>query len=253
MSMQHPVMLAALILLTAGVAAAQAPDADGTAAAGRGTVADAASQPTSQSGKAETALADGAAKAAVPDGAGAAEKPDAPRAGDAKARDAKGTAAAKAEAKRQHVDARARATLDRLFAERESARKLYDEAAGYAVFGVTKAGFVFVTGGAGTGVAVDKRSGKRTYMRMGTGGLGLGIGAQTYDLVILFKGQGQLERFVQGGWNASTAAQAAAGQDGVAATSSFVNGIAIFQLTSKGLMAQADLSGTRFWRVDDLN
>jgi lipid-binding SYLF domain-containing protein len=154
--------------------------------------------------------------------------------------------------RRQEIDVKAQETLDKLFSARDSARGLYDQAAGYAVFSATKAGF-FVTGGGGTGVAVDKASGQRTYMRMGTGGIGLGIGAQRYDLVILFESQPHLNRFIQGGWDASTTAQAAAGKEGVTFTSSFVDGVAFFQLTDRGLMAQADVSGTRFWTVDDLN
>ena len=58
---------------------------------------------------------------------------------------------------------------------------------------------------------------------------------------------------VEGGWDASTSAQAAAGTDGITLTSSFVGGVAIYQLTDRGLMAQADVSGTRFWVIDELN
>jgi lipid-binding SYLF domain-containing protein len=154
--------------------------------------------------------------------------------------------------RRREIDAKAKTALDDLLAQQESAGKLFDQAAGYAVFTVTKAGF-FVTGASGTGVAVDKRTGRRTYMRMGSGGIGIGIGAQRYSLVILFQGQEQVDRFVQGGFNAKTTAEAAAGQSGAAASSSFVEGVAIYQLTSKGLMAQADVSGTRFWPIDELN
>jgi lipid-binding SYLF domain-containing protein len=157
------------------------------------------------------------------------------------------------DARREQINENAQAALDKLFAQQPSARRLFDQAAGYAVFGATKAAFLFVSGGAGSGVAVDKHSGKRTYMRMATGGVGLGVGAQTFDLVILFQGEGQIERFVRGGWNATTGAAAAAGQSGVAAASSVVNGIAVFQLTDKGLLAQADVSGARFWRFDQLN
>lgn len=157
------------------------------------------------------------------------------------------------ESRRQEIDSRAAATLDELFDTVEGARALYDRASGYAVFTATKAGGFFVTGGRGTGVAVDKSSGQRTYMRLGTGGLGFGIGAQRYDLVILFESPDQLDRFIQGGWDASASAQAAAGTDGVAVNSSFVDGIAFFQMTNRGLMAQADISGTRFWPIDDLN
>jgi len=150
------------------------------------------------------------------------------------------------------IDANAQATLDKLFSEKADTRELFDRAAGYAVFTATKAGFL-VTGGGGTGVAVNKSTGQRTYMRMGTGGVGLGIGAQRYDLVIMFEDQAHLDRFVAGGWDASASAQAAAGSDGITLTSSFVGGVAFFQITDRGLMAQADVSGTRFWVIDDLN
>jgi hypothetical protein len=31
------------------------------------------------------------------------------------------------------------------------------------------------------------------------------------------------------------------------------NGVAYYQLTDKGLMASADISGTKYWKNDDLN
>ncbi len=205
--------LATLLLVTLGTASAQ--DLRGSS-----------SQPPA-----------GGSPAAPPTSAPA---PDARKAGEA--------------AKRRHdIDERAQAALDKLFAQHPAARKLFDQAAGYAAFRGTKAGFLFVTGGGGTGVAVDKGTGNRTYMRMGAGGVGVGFGAQTYDLVIFFQTKGQLARFAAGGWDATTAAQAAAGQAGAAAASSFVGGVAMFYLTNKGLMAQADISGTRFWPAAELN
>lgn len=150
------------------------------------------------------------------------------------------------------IDAAAQATLNELFEQNQEAKALYDSAAGYAAFTALKAGF-FVTGGRGTGVAVNKGTGQRKYMRMATGGIGLGIGGQRYDLVVLFEDEAHLNRFIEGGWDASTTAQAAAGSDGVTLTSSFVGGVAIYQLTDRGLMAQADVSGTRFWVIDELN
>lgn len=157
-----------------------------------------------------------------------------------------------AAAKRQAIDANADATLEKLFEEREDAEALYGSAVGYAVFTATKAGFI-LSGGGGTGVAVDKGTEERTYMRMGTGGIGLGIGAQRYDIVILFEDAAILGRFVQGGWDSSATAQAAAGREGIAVRSSFIDGVAFYQLTGKGLMAHADVSGTRFWVIDHLN
>ena len=154
--------------------------------------------------------------------------------------------------RRQEIDNGAQATLDALLKANASAKTLYDKAAGYAVFTATKAGF-FISGGGGTGVVVNKENGKRTYMRMGLGGIGLGIGAQRYGLVIMFETPAHLDKFAAGGWDSSATAEAAAAKEGVAVRSSFMDGIAFFQITDKGLMAQADVTGTKFWVIDDLN
>ena len=157
-----------------------------------------------------------------------------------------------AETRRQEIDANAQATLEQLFSEKGNARELYDQSVGYAVFSATKAGFV-VSGGRGTGVVVNNATGDRTYMRLITGGIGLGVGAQNYDLVVLFQTESKLNQFVAGTWDANTSAQAAAGREGVTFMSSFIDGVALFQITDTGLMAWADVSGTRFRVVPELN
>jgi lipid-binding SYLF domain-containing protein len=154
--------------------------------------------------------------------------------------------------RRQGIDKSAQETLDALFKSNANAKTLYDKAAGYAVFKATKAGF-FISGGGGAGVAVNNATGKRTYMRMGLGGIGLGIGAQRYELVMMFETPEHVDKFAAGGWDSSATAEAAAAKEGVAARSSFMDGVAFFQVTDKGLMAHADVTGTKFWVIDDLN
>jgi lipid-binding SYLF domain-containing protein len=158
---------------------------------------------------------------------------------------------AKVQERRKEIDSNAQATLDELLKTQAGVRDLHARAAGYAVFTVTKGGFI-VSGGGGNGVAVNKASGQRTYMRMGTGGVGLGIGGQRYGLVILFETADRLDKFLAGGWDSSATAEAVAGQEGVAVRSSFIDGVALYQITEKGLMAHADVSGTKFWVNDEL-
>lgn len=153
--------------------------------------------------------------------------------------------------RRLEIDKNAQSTLDELLKTQPSSKDLYDRAVGYAVFTATKAGFI-VSGGSGTGVAVNKKTGARTYMRMGMGGIGLGIGAQRYSLIILFETDSHLDKFVAGGWDSSATAEAAAGQQGAAMRSSFYKGVAFYQITDKGLMAHADVTGTKFWVIDEL-
>ena len=122
-------------------------------------------------------------------------------------------------------------------------------AAGYAVFRVTKAG-LGVSGSGGSGVAVNKSSNARVYMKMGAAGAGLTVGASRYDIVILFETADRLKDFMTGGWDSAATAQAAAGKQRAGASTTFFDGVAYFQLNNKGLMASADVTGTRFW-VDD--
>ena len=157
---------------------------------------------------------------------------------------------AEVQQRRQEIDSNAQGVLDDLL-KQEGVRDLYDRAVGYAVFTVTKGGFI-VSGGGGNGVAVDKASGQHTYMRMGTAGVGLGIGGQRYSLVMLFETKDRLDKFVAGGWDSRATAEAAAGKEGVAVQSSFFDGVAFYQITERGLMAQADVSGTKFWVNDEL-
>lgn len=57
---------------------------------------------------------------------------------------------------------------------------------GYAVFDTRKFSFL-VTAGFGAGVAVDRSSGERTYMKMVTGGANIGKGGEFFQLAILFE------------------------------------------------------------------
>ena len=75
---------------------------------------------------------------------------------------------------------------------------------------------------------------------------------QRYELVVLFENKDRMDKFVAGGWDSSATAEAAAGKEGKAARTTFYNGVAYYQITDKGLMAHADITGTKFWVNDDL-
>ena len=151
------------------------------------------------------------------------------------------------EEQRTEITAESATTLERLFAESARAERLYESAYGYATFSIIKVS-LGVTGGGGQGIAVNKATGDRTYMRMGTGGLNFGAGGQLYQLVFLFEDEKSFEDFVNEGWEAGASANAVAGTLGANAGTSFINGIAVYQLTEAGLMLQLDISGTKYWQ-----
>ena len=174
------------------------------------------------------------------------------RAEEAKASSASSSKEDKYAAKRAKIDKEAKRALDKLLHSSASAKTLYDKAYGYAVFEARKTSFA-VAGGGGKGVAVAKASRERTYMKMASIGLNFGIGVKFYDVVFLFEDESSFERFVDKGWEAGADANAVGGTEGANASASFINGMAIYQLNDKGLMLSADISGTKYWKPENLN
>ena len=88
---------------------------------------------------------------------------------------------------------------------------------------------------------------------MGTVGVGLGLGANKYQVVFLFQDSKTYNNFVTSGWQADAGATASAGTNAAEVKTDFVNGLAIYQITEKGLMANADIAGTKYWKDKKLN
>jgi len=158
----------------------------------------------------------------------------------------------KNESKRVKIDEMSAAVLEQVMNTNWKAQELFETAYGWAAFDNLKIAFL-ISGGGGNGVAIKKETGERTYMKMGTGGIGLGIGGQSYQVLFFFQDEKTFFNFVEKGWKADASAQAAAGKDGANATTGFVNGVAVWQITDKGLMASADISGTKYWKNKKLN
>jgi lipid-binding SYLF domain-containing protein len=85
---------------------------------------------------------------------------------------------------------------------------------------------------------------------MGTVGIGFGIGVKTYQVIMLFEKEKVFENFITSGWQGDSQASATAGSSDANAGVNFHNGMAIFVKSKKGLMANADVSGTKYWKSD---
>ncbi len=158
----------------------------------------------------------------------------------------------KQEAKAAKIDETADEALQKLFSEHPKAKSLAANSYGWAVFDNLKLAFG-ISGGGGNGVAVNRSTGKRTYMKMATGGVGLGLGVNKYQVVFLMEDSTTFNNFVEKGWQADAGATASAGKAAAEAKTDFVNGLAIYQLTEKGLMLNADIAGTKYWKNKKLN
>jgi lipid-binding SYLF domain-containing protein len=149
--------------------------------------------------------------------------------------------------------------LAELYKVHPAAEAKIKKAAGYAVFSNVGVNLVFASFAGGHGIAVEKGRIKNTetYMKMGSAGIGIGLGVKDFRAVFVFDSKEKLQNFVNKGWDFSGQADAAAKSDdkGGAAggAGNIAPGVEVFQLTKNGLAIQATLQGTKYWKDKDLN
>lgn len=165
-------------------------------------------------------------------------------------------AASKTDERRKEIREMRDDVLEQLYKERPETRRKIKQAEGYAVFSNLGVNVIFASVGGGRGVVVDKR-GRETFMRMGTAGLGIGLGVKDFRGVFIFWDKDKLEDFVEKGWDFSGQADAAAkatdkGAE-VSMATTVLNGVELFQFTKAGLALQATLQGTKYWKDKSLN
>jgi len=149
--------------------------------------------------------------------------------------------------------------LDELYKLRPEAKARIRKAAGYAVFSNVGVNLIFASFAGGHGLVVEKGLIKdtETYMKMGSAGIGLGLGVKDFRAVFVFDDAARLRDFVEKGWDFSGQADAAAKSDdkgaAMAGAETIVPGVTVYQITKNGLALQATLQGTKYWKDKDLN
>ncbi|MHC4385691.1 MAG: lipid-binding SYLF domain-containing protein [Planctomycetota bacterium] len=158
--------------------------------------------------------------------------------------------------KRQAIDTMAAETLQRLYTERPSTIEQVKKAAGYAAFSNANINIIFASAGGGYGVVIDNATGDKTYMKMGSGGLGIGLGAKDYRQILVFKTADSMNKFILSGWAFGGHADAAAkagDKGGEASGEGVIGDVKVYAMTESGLALQATVTGTKYWKDDELN
>lgn len=138
-----------------------------------------------------------------------------------------------------------RAALERFVDRDPSLQDWIDNAHGYVVFPEIAKGGFWVGGGFGRGIVFERGEpiGRATTSQAT---IGAQIGAQSYSQVIFFRDDAALRTFQRGNLEFSAQATAVAASAGAAATTSYERGVAVFNMTRGGLMAEASVGGQRF-------
>jgi lipid-binding SYLF domain-containing protein len=147
--------------------------------------------------------------------------------------------------------------LANLYEIQPAARYVIEHAAGYGVFSTFGLKIFFAGGTTGKGFVHNNRTKRYTYMRMLQVQGGLGFGASKDRVIWVFETQRALTDFVNSGWDFGAKAQAAAMvQDTGGMFSGAVSvapGVYLYQLTETGLAAELTVSGTKYFKDNELN
>ena len=163
------------------------------------------------------------------------------------------------EKKRAEVRKQRDEILAKLYAEKPEAKAKIQSAMGYGTFNNRNMNLFLLSSGSGYGMVVDK-SGKETFMAMGSLGGGVGFGGKDLSVVFIFKNQDAMNKFVESGWQfgGEADATAKAGDKGTAAAKEAGvdtggNVFEVYQMTDAGVALQATVAGTKYWKDKELN
>jgi lipid-binding SYLF domain-containing protein len=164
-------------------------------------------------------------------------------------------AATKAE-KQGEVLAKTYTALQKFYTAKPELKAVVAKAPGYAIF--TTYGISFIFGGSGgAGVVHDNKTGKNTFMKLGSASVGAQIGAAENDVLVIFKTPKAMTDFITNGWGVTGGAAATAGAAGSsvggATGSSATDVTQTFTRTQNGVEAGVAIAGVKAWKDDELN
>ncbi|MEO8615733.1 MAG: hypothetical protein ABI600_11380 [Luteolibacter sp.] len=159
--------------------------------------------------------------------------------------------------KRTDVHAMKNQTLRELYSSKPEARSLIANSAGYAVFNQVETKILTAGTSNGYGIAVNKGSGKETYMRMAGLSAGFGAGLTNTRTVIVFRKASTYHKFITSGWSAAADAKAAAALDrnGMGAGMSINPSVdpVVYHMTRSGIAVSASVGAEKVWADSSLN
>ncbi|MEN8752741.1 MAG: YSC84-related protein [Desulfobacterales bacterium] len=158
---------------------------------------------------------------------------------------------------RYRIREMARDGLASLYEVNPVARFGIERAAGYGVFSTFGIKIFFAGGTNGQGVVHNSRTERDTFMKMIGAQAGLGLGVKKDRVIWVFETESALSNFVNSGWEFGGQMSATAmvqNQGGTfAGAFSVAPGVFVYQLTETGLAAGLTVSGTKYYKNNELN
>ena len=121
----------------------------------------------------------------------------------------------------------------------------FEDSYGYIILPNVGKGGLGVGGASGNGVAFEQGS-HIGFARMTQLTIGFQAGGQTYSEVVFFENEEAFDRFKEGKIEMAAQVSAVAAASGASLNAEYVEGVAVFTRTKKGLMYEASVGGQQF-------
>ena len=112
--------------------------------------------------------------------------------------------------KREKTHKMAAKTLKDLYKLEPTSKQAIEKSADYAIFSNMGANCLLLSTARGSGLAVNSKTRKETFMKMVSAGAGLGLGVKDYRVIFVFENDKALDHFRDSGWGGTAQADAAA-------------------------------------------
>jgi lipid-binding SYLF domain-containing protein len=147
--------------------------------------------------------------------------------------------------------------LNMLYEKNPELQEKVVAAAGYGVYKNLGVNVLIPSTETGWGVVHNNRTGKDTYMKLLSIGLGLGIGVRDFRAILIFDTQESINAFLNSGWGGNGQANAAFRfgdvGDSAAVAAEVMPGVKIYKYTVNGVVLQATFQGSKTWKNDKLD
>ena len=158
---------------------------------------------------------------------------------------------------RTKLDTMSMEVLEKMYEKYPESKTAVENSYGYCTISSSSVKFGFLGDDHGRGLAYNKETKEKIYMKMKEVSVGLSFGAKEYDLLFIILNKTAWERFVSGNIKFGTEASAQA-SDGVkgntfANATVAANGVWVYQLDKKGLAVELSLKGARISPFRSLN
>jgi lipid-binding SYLF domain-containing protein len=148
-------------------------------------------------------------------------------------------------------------SLQEFYAKNPDLKQKISKAAGYAIFKDFGVDIFLPSTESGWGVVYNNATGEKTYMKMFSLGIGLGIGIRDFRALFVFYDQDNISKFINSGWGMGVQANAVFRfgdvGEGVAAAAEVSPGVTLYKITRNGIALHATVQGTKIWDNDAMN